>query len=60
MAHWIIDDHGFGGTYYTCSACGESYWDIFDTVIGEDCCPNCKTPINEEENIYMRNGKVEK
>ena len=25
MAHWIIDDHGFGGMFYRCSKCGNNY-----------------------------------
>ena len=59
MAHWIIDDHGFGGTYYTCSACGKIYWDILDPVSSTDSCPCCKSPINEDENVYKRNGRLE-
>ena len=59
MAHWIIDDRGFGGTYYSCSECKTSYCDIFKDVCGENKCPNCGAPIDEEANIYMKNGKVE-
>lgn len=59
MAHWIIDFHGFAGTYYKCSNCRETYLDIFEDVGGEETCPNCGAPINEDENVYMRDGKVE-
>lgn len=59
MAHWIIDDHGFGGTYYTCSACGKQYWDILDPISSIDPCPSCKSPINEDENVYMTKGKLD-
>lgn len=60
MAHWIIDDHGFGGQYYKCSECGAGFWDIFDDVCGEEACPKCKSPINEDENVYTENWKVGK
>jgi hypothetical protein len=59
MAHWIIDDHGFGGTYYTCSECGEVFIDIFEDVCGEDKCPHCGSVINDEENEYYKNGRKE-
>lgn len=59
MAHWIIDDWGFGGSYYKCSECGEIFWDILDDVDSEKC-PSCGSPIDEDANVYMRNGKVEK
>lgn len=60
MAHWIIDDHGFGGMFYTCSKCGATYCDIFNDVGGEERCPDCNSLINDDENVYMRNGVVEK
>jgi DNA-directed RNA polymerase subunit RPC12/RpoP len=59
MAHWIIDDHGFGGTYYTCSECGEIYWDILDHGCGGDTCIRCGSPMDEDETVYMKNGRVE-
>lgn len=52
-AHWIIDFRGFGGTFYTCSKCGEVYWDIIQDVNSEERCPNCRTPINDDENEYV-------
>ena len=53
MAHWIIDFRGFGGTFYTCSKCGKTYWDIAQYVGCEEQCPNCGTPINDDENEYV-------
>lgn len=53
MAHWIIEDHGFGGQYYTCSNCKELWIDIFHDVGGEDCCPACGEPIDIDENEYI-------
>lgn len=60
MAHWIIDDHGFGGMFYICSECGASYCNIFEDVGCEDECPNCDSPMDEDANVYMKNGRVEK
>lgn len=54
MAHWIIEDHGFGGQYYTCSNCKELWIDIFHYVGGEDYCPNCGEPIDIDENEYIK------
>lgn len=51
MAHWIIDDHGFGGVYYTCSACGKTRNDLYHDV-PDDICPDCGEPINDDENEY--------
>jgi hypothetical protein len=59
MAHWIIDDHGFGGTFYRCSECGESQCDIFDKHCGGETCPGCGSPMNEDDAVYMKNGKRE-
>ena len=60
MAHWIIDDYGFGGTFYKCSECGKLYWDVHEDVNGEDKCPNCNSSMDEDANVYMKNGRVEK
>lgn len=56
MAHWVIDDHGFGGMDYTCSNCGEVFTDLFYDMPG-DCCPKCQTTINDDENEYC-NGML--
>lgn len=53
MAHWIIEDHGFGGQYYKCSECRESWCDIFHNISMEENCPNCGAPINEDETEYV-------
>lgn len=53
MAHWIIEDYGFGGQNYRCSNCRESWNDIYFDVSTEDCCPNCHKPINEDETEYI-------
>ena len=55
MAHWIIEDHGFGGQYYRCSECRESWCDIYKDVSMEETCPHCGAPINEDENEYLEN-----
>ena len=60
MAHWIIDDHGFGGTFYTCSECGKLYWDIHDDGGGGEECPYCSSSMDTDANVYMKYGRVEK
>ena len=57
MAHWIIEDHGFGGQYYRCSECRESWCDIFKDVSREEKCPNCGATINEDETEYIEEKK---
>lgn len=57
MAHWIIDDHGFGGVTYICSECRESWNDIYSDVSMEENCPNCGVSINNDENEYMEKKK---
>jgi hypothetical protein len=39
-AHWIISGHGFAGELYTCSVCGETYWDLPQKYMGS--CRVCK------------------
>lgn len=53
MAHWIIDDHGFAGVDYKCSACGRT-WNIYynDVSMSEEC-PNCGSPIDDDANEYI-------
>ena len=58
MAHWIIDDYGFGGTGYRCSECGESWCDIYTNVrLGGDQCPSCGAEMNEDETVYLKKGR---
>lgn len=52
MAHWIIEDHGFGGSYYMCSNCKNVWNDIYNDVLSEDFCPECGEPINKDETTY--------
>ena len=40
MAHWKVEDLGFGGTKYTCSECGYLWNDLF-YVCDVEYCPNC-------------------
>lgn len=58
MAHWIIEDHGFGGQIYMCSECRESWNDIYSDVSMEEKCPNCGAPINEDETKYVEKKKI--
>ena len=51
MAHWIIEDHGFGGQYYKCSNCGEVWCDLFYGVSSQNKCPECG------ENLYYKKNK---
>lgn len=53
MAHWIIEDKGFGGSWYRCSECGEGYWDVANYVAREDNCPHCNALIDTDENEYI-------
>lgn len=53
MAHWVIYSKGFEGSFYTCSSCGETYWDIARYVGAEDFCPNCGEQMNVSEDEYI-------
>ena len=57
MAHWIIDDHGFGGQFYKCSDCWYIWCDIYNDHLSEDNCPSCGAPIDEDENEYIQDKK---
>ena len=59
MAHWTIDDHGFGGSFYTCSECGHTFCDIFSDMCDTGQCPNCDILMDEDATVYMKNGRVE-
>lgn len=59
MAHWIIEDKGFGGLVFQCSNCGASWNDIFHSGIGcWDKCPNCHEDMDEERE-YVEKKLVE-
>lgn len=45
LAHWLVEDHGFAGTTYTCSNCGEPFNDLFHRVYEFDKCPKCEALI---------------
>lgn len=47
MAHWIVDDRGFGGVYYTCSKCGSVWNDLFGNR-EKDNCRFCGAVMDEE------------
>lgn len=54
MAHWIVDDHGFGGVYYRCSDCKEMWCDIYSNVsTSNETCPNCGASMNEDATVYV-------
>ena len=40
---WVEKDDGWGGTYYDCSACGESWTTVDGTPTQNNMkyCPNC-------------------
>lgn len=46
MAHWIVNDQGFGGVFYKCSNCGE-YEDKY-----KEKCSNCGAEM-DEESVYL-------
>ena len=48
MAHWIIEDHGFGGQFYKCSNCGDAWCDIYRDVSMEENCPSCGEVMDNE------------
>ena len=56
MAHWIIEDQGFGGQVYKCSECGDSWNDIYSDISRETECPNCGALIHEDETEYIENN----
>lgn len=49
-AHWIVDDHGFGGAYYRCSKCGEGFWDLFKH--DPDRCEHCHSIMDMDAIEY--------
>lgn len=49
MAHWIIENIGFGRQNYACSNCGQIYSNVFRDPGTWDECPNCGAKINDDE-----------
>lgn len=43
-AHWIVTDHGFAGSFYKCSVCGNGYWNSDKYLV--DHCPYCKVTMD--------------
>lgn len=60
MAHWIIEDYGFGGQVYRCSNCRTSWNDLYYSDILKDNCPECGEFIDEDENEYVDNPNKHK
>lgn len=60
MAHWIIEDDGFGVQNYKCSSCKSIWSDAFYGVSSVDKCPECREQINKNENKYIDNLKNKK
>lgn len=59
MAHWIIEDKGFGGTDYQCSECGNIWNDLFykGSLSMAERCPGCEASFNEDEIEYVEQTK---
>lgn len=56
MAHWIIEDKGFGGQVFQCSNCGDLWNDIFHSEVGcWDKCPSCGEEMDEEREYVEEN-----
>ena len=53
MAHWIIEDKGFGGQDYTCSNCKECWNDLFHNPYTWNVCENCRECIEEGKEEYI-------
>lgn len=59
MAHWIVDDHGFGGQDYRCSRCNQSWSDIYYSDISmKEHCPSCGAPIDIDKTEYLEKKRV--
>lgn len=49
MAHWIIDDRGFGGLFYSCSNCKSMFSDLDRDDPGMwDKCEYCGAELDED------------
>ena len=60
MAHWIIEDLGFGGCWYQCSDCGASFNDLYRRVSSIGPCPSCGAPIDIDEDVYIEKAQAPK
>lgn len=54
MAHWIIEDQGFSGTWYTCGNCGYRWNDIYWKHSSSGLCPNCGAEIDVDKSVYVK------
>ena len=61
MAHWIIEDKGFGGQVYTCSYCRNSWNDLYHPTVGQwDICPWCHEKIDDEVDVAKLENALKK
>ncbi len=59
MAHWIIEDKGFGGCVFTCSNCKDSWNDIHHSGVGQwDKCPSCHEKMDHDKDEYVDEKKA--
>lgn len=60
MAHWIIEDKGFGGSEFQCSNCGDLWNDIFHSGVG--CwkkCPSCGEEMDERSDVMSSEERLD-
>ena len=60
MAHWIIDDKGFGGRIHTCSNCREVWNDLFHPIGTWEKCPSCHKEIDRYKDEYVEKKPIDK
>lgn len=58
MAHWIVEDKGFGGNFYRCSNCGDVWNDLFGDR-EKEYCRCCGATMDEEPDFgeYVEDKK---
>lgn len=59
MAHWIIEDKGFGGVVYKCSNCGE-LWNEYYQSYPKDFCAFCGEDMKDEAEYVEEKATVSK
>ena len=59
MAHWIIEDKGFGGVVYKCSNCGE-VWNDYYCKFPKDFCACCGEDIDDDAEEYIEENNNHK